>query len=68
MLIVEDLTVTVICRTAIRELFLSFNKIGMYCLSAKHAALRIRSKDGLAPNLDNVSEWGDVFIRGLLLQ
>ena len=31
----------------------------MCCLSAKHAALRRKSKDGLARNQDNVSEWGD---------
>jgi hypothetical protein len=35
------------------------NKICICCLSAKHAALRRKSKDGLARNQDNVSEWGD---------
>ena len=30
--------------------------IGIYCFSAKHAALRRKSKDWLARNLDNVSE------------
>ena len=33
---------------------------------ASHAALRRKSKDGLARNQNNVSEWGDVSIRGLL--
>ena len=37
-------------------------KIGIRCLSAKHAALRKKSKDWLARNQDNVSEWGDMSI------
>jgi hypothetical protein len=41
-------------------------KIGICCLSAKHAALRRKSKDGLARNQDNVSEWSDMSIRELL--
>jgi hypothetical protein len=43
-------------------------KIGICCLSAKHATLRRKSKDFLALNQDNVSEWGDMSIRGLLLR
>jgi hypothetical protein len=43
-------------------------KIGMCCFSAKHAVLRRKSKDWLARNQDNVSEWGDMSIRGLLFQ
>ena len=43
-------------------------KIGICCLSAMHAALRRNSKDWLARNQDNVSEWSDMFIRGLLCQ
>jgi hypothetical protein len=43
-------------------------KIGICCLSAKHAALRRKSKDFLALNQDNVSEWGDMSIRGLLFR
>ena len=31
-------------------------------------ALRRKSKDWLARNQDNVSEWGDMSIRGLLFQ
>jgi len=38
-------------------------KIGICCFSAKHAALRRKSKDWLAWNQDNVSEWGDMSIR-----
>ena len=43
-------------------------KIGICCFSAKQAALRRKSKDWLARNQDNVSEWGDMSIRGLLFQ
>ena len=35
-------------------------KIGICCFSAKHAALRRKSKDWLARNQDNVSEWSDI--------
>ena len=41
-------------------------KIGSF--SVKHAALSRMSKDGLARNQDNVSEWGYISIRGLLFQ
>ena len=43
-------------------------KIGMCCFSAKHAALRRKSKDWLARNKNNVSEWSDMSIRGMLFQ
>ena len=39
--------------------------IGIYCFSANHAALRRKSKDWLARNQDKVSEWGNMFFRGL---
>ena len=42
-------------------------KIGMCCFSAKHAALRRKSKDWSARNQNNVSEC-DMSIRGLLFQ
>jgi hypothetical protein len=42
--------------------------IGICSFSAKHAALRRKSKDWLARNHDNVSEWGDMSLRGLLFQ
>ena len=35
-------------------------KIGICCFSARHAALRRKSKDMLAQNQDNVSEWGEI--------
>ena len=37
-------------------------KIGICCFSTKHAALRRKS------NQNNVSEWSDMSIRGLLFQ
>jgi len=40
----------------------------MFCFSAKHAALRRKSKDWLARNEDNVSAWSDTCTRGLLFQ
>ena len=43
-------------------------KIGIRCFSAKHAALRRKSKDWLARNQNNVSEWSDMSTRGLLFQ
>ena len=43
-------------------------KIGICCFSAKQAELRSKNKDWLARNQNNVSEWSDILIRGLLLQ
>ena len=43
-------------------------KIGICCFSAKHATLRRKSKDWLARNQNNVSEWIDMSTRGLLFQ
>jgi len=43
-------------------------KRGICCFSAKHAALRRKSKDWLARNQDKVSEWSDMSTRGLLFQ
>ena len=37
------------------------------CFSARHAALRSKSQDWLAQNLDNVSEWNDISTRSRLL-
>ena len=42
-------------------------KIGICCLSAKHASLRVKSKDWLVWNQSNMSEWGDMSVCGLLL-
>ena len=43
-------------------------KIDSFCFSAKHLALRSKSKDGLAQNQDNVSEWSDMCTFGLSFQ
>ena len=42
--------------------------IDICCFSAKHAALRRKSKDWLAWNQDTVSEWRDMSICGLLFR
>jgi hypothetical protein len=43
-------------------------KIGICCFSAKHAALRRKSKDWLSRNQNNVFEWNDMSTHGLLFQ
>ena len=43
-------------------------EIGICCVFAKHAALRRQSKNCLVRNQDNMLEWGDMSIRGLLFQ
>ena len=43
-------------------------EIGICFFSAKHAALRRKSKDWLARNQDNVSEWSDMSTHVLLFQ
>ena len=43
-------------------------QICICCFSAIHAALRRKLNDWLARNHDNVSEWGDMSISGLLFQ
>jgi hypothetical protein len=43
-------------------------KIGICYFSAKHVASRRKNKDWLARNQENVSEWGDKSIHGLLFQ
>ena len=43
-------------------------QIGICCFSAKHAALGRKSKDWLARYQNNVSEWGEMSIYGLLFQ
>ena len=42
-------------------------KIGICCFSAKLAAFWKTSKDWLAQNLDNVSKWSDMSIRGIVV-
>ena len=43
-------------------------KTGICSFSAKHAALRRKGKDWLAQDHNNVSECGNMSIRGLLFQ
>ena len=43
-------------------------KNGISSFSAKNTLLRRKNKDWLARNQDNVSEWGDISIHGLLFQ
>ena len=43
-------------------------EIGICCFSAKHATLSRKSKDWLAQNQNNVSEWSDMSTPGLLYQ
>jgi hypothetical protein len=43
-------------------------KIGIFCFSTKHAALRSKIKDWLARNQNNVSEGNDMSMCGLLFQ
>jgi hypothetical protein len=43
-------------------------KIGICCFSTKHTALRRKSKDWLARNQNNVSEWNDMSTCRLLFQ
>ena len=43
-------------------------EIGICYFSAKHTALRRKSKDWLAWNEDNVSDWGNMSICRLLFQ
>ena len=43
-------------------------EIGICCFSAKHAALRRKSKDWLSRNQNNVSVWSDMSTRRLLFQ
>ena len=43
-------------------------RIGICYFSTKHPALRRKSKDWLAQNQDNKSEWGDMSIHWLLFQ
>ena len=42
--------------------------IGICCFFGKHTTLRKKSKDWFARNQANVSEWGDMSIRGLSFQ
>ena len=45
-----------------------YDKIGIFCFSTKHTALKNKSKDWLAWYQDNVSRWSNMSTHGLLFQ
>ena len=71
---IDGVMVSVLASSAVNRGFESRSgqtkdyNIGICCFSAKHAALRRKSKDWLARNQNNVSEWNDISTRGLLFQ
>ena len=62
--------VSVLVSSAVERGFGSNQRLqnSISCFSAKHTALKKKSKDCLARNQDNVSEYDDMSIRGLLFQ
>jgi hypothetical protein len=71
---IGSIMVSVLASSAVDRGFVSRSfqtkdyNIGMYYFFAKKATLRKKNKDWLARNQDNVSEWGDMSIHGLLFQ
>ena len=66
---------SVLCLSVVNSEFASlsvqakdYHKIGICCFSAKPQYLRSWSKDWLARNPDNVSEWSVMSTHGLLFQ
>jgi len=72
--LIGDVMVSVLASSAVDRGFESRSgqtidyEIDSCCFSAKHTVLRRKSKDWLAQNQDNVSEWGDMSISGLSFQ
>ena len=60
---IGDVMVSVLTSSAVDVGQTKDFKIGICCLSAKHTALRSKSKDWLARNQNNVSEWSDMSTR-----
>ena len=66
--------VSVLAASAVNRVFetrsgkTKYYEICICGFSTKPAALRRKSKDWSTRNQDNVSEWGDMLIRGLLYQ
>jgi hypothetical protein len=56
------------CEFELRSGHTKDNEIGICCFSAKYAALKGKSKDWLARNQNNVSEWSDMSTHVLLFQ
>ena len=71
---IDGVMVSVIASSAVDRGFESRSgqtkdcKIGICCFSAKHTALRSKSKDWLAQNQNNVSEWSDMSTCRLFFQ
>jgi hypothetical protein len=71
---IGDIMLSVLASSAVDRMFeppsgqTKDYKIGIYCFSTKHTALRRKIKDWLARNQNNVSEWSDMSSRGLLFQ
>ena len=63
---ISGVMVSMLASSAVDHLFKSRSgqtkdyKISICCFSTKHAALRTKSKDWLAQNQDDVSEFGDM--------
>jgi hypothetical protein len=68
---IDGVMVSVLASTPVERAFVPQSgetkdyNIGICCISAKHTALRRKSKDLLVRNQDNVSEWRDMSFHGL---
>ena len=71
---ISDVMVMVLAFSVIDRGFKSWssqakdNKNDIYCFSGDYAALRSKNNKWLAQNQDNVSEWSNMSIFGLLFQ
>jgi hypothetical protein len=71
---ISDVMVRIVALSAVDYAFKSSSgktndyEIGICCFSDKLATLMSKSKDWLALNQDNVSEWSDMSTCGLLFQ
>ena len=54
---ISDVVVRVLVSSVVGQGQTNDYEIGICCFSSKHAAQRSKSKDWLAQNKDNVSEW-----------
>ena len=63
----QKVTLSYLCGYESRSCQTKEYTIGICCYSAKNAALRRKSKDWLARNHNNVSEWSDISTQWLLL-
>ena len=71
---IGDIMVSVLVSSAVDHRFkppsgqIKDYEIGICCFSTIHTALRSKNKDWLAWNQDNVSNWSNMYIHGLLFQ